>query len=42
VQVGQAFDRIGQSLLIDVGVFGLDAVTNSAVGNGGKFDIASI
>ena len=37
VQVGQALDRIGEGLLIDLGVFRPDAVADGAVGDGGKF-----
>ena len=38
MQVGQALDGIGKGLFIDLGVFCPDAVTEGAVGNGGKFE----
>ena len=34
MQVGQALDRIGQGLLVDLGVLGPDAVADGAVGGG--------
>src|SRR5262245_61284013 len=37
VQVGQALDRVGEGLLIELGVFRPDPITDGAVGNGGKF-----
>ncbi len=36
VQVGEALDRIGEGLLVDLGIFGSDAVAEGAVGDGGK------
>ena len=38
MQVGQALDRIGEGLLIDLGVFRPDPVPDGAVGDGGKFE----
>ena len=37
VQVGQALDRIGEGLFVDLGVLRTDPLTDGAVGNGGKF-----
>src|SRR5262245_20291807 len=37
-QVRQTLDGIGQSLLVDVGVFGANAITDGTVGNGGKIE----
>ena len=36
MQVGQPLNRIGQSLVVDLGVFGPDAVADGAVGDGGE------
>src|SRR5262249_55436946 len=38
-QIGQTLDRIGESLLINVGVCGPDAVTNGKIGEGSKLQI---
>ena len=38
MQVGQALDRIGEGLFIDLRVFRADPVSDGAVGNGGKFE----
>ena len=38
MQVGEALDRIGEGLFIDLGVFRPDPVPDGAVGNGGKFE----
>ena len=39
MQVGQSLDRIGQRLLVDLGVVRPDAVAQRAVGGGGEFEI---
>ena len=39
VQVGEALDRVGEGLLVDLGVFGPDAVAEGAIGDGGKFEV---
>jgi hypothetical protein len=36
VQIGQTFDRIGEGLFVDLGVFRLDPVTDGTVGDGGN------
>ena len=36
MQVGQSLDRIGQGLLVDLGVVGFDAVAQGAIGGGDK------
>ena len=38
VQIGQTLDRIGEGLLVDLGVFGADAVADGAVGDSGKVE----
>ena len=40
-RVGQTLDRIGEGLLIDVGVFCADAVADGAIVYGGKFESSS-
>ena len=36
MQVGEPLNRIGQGLLVDLGVLGADAVADGAVGGGGE------
>ena len=38
MQVGQALDRIGEGLFIDVGIFRPDPVADRAVSDGGEFE----
>ena len=37
VEVGQPFDRVGKGLLVDLGVFRSDAVSDETVIYGGEF-----
>ena len=39
MQVGEALYRVGEGLIIDLGVFGSDAVAQGAVGDGGKCEL---
>ena len=41
MQVGEPLDGIGEGLLVDLGVFGSDAVADGAVVDGGKFETGS-
>jgi len=38
VQIGQSLHGIGQGLVVDLRVFGLDAVADGAVGDSGEFE----
>ncbi len=42
MQICQALNGVSQGLLINSWIFGPEAVTDGAVGNGGKFKIANL
>ena len=39
MHIGEPLDRIGEGLLVDLGVFRPDAVADRPVGDGGEFEV---